>query len=82
MLENLKRIEKEPRNVVSYLLTSLYRSLHSQTYQKAARKYSEEKGRQSPLNQFKNFTPREYDYKQLEQELFRAQILGEGEELP
>lgn len=82
VLENLKRIEKEPRNVVSYLLTSLYRSLHSQTYQKAARKYSEEKGRQSPLNQFKNFTPREYDYKQLEQELFRAQILGEGEELP
>ena len=82
VLENLKQIEKEPRNVVSYLLTSLYRSLHSQTYQKAARKYSEEKGRQPPLNQFKNFTPREYDYKQLEQELFQAQILGEGEELP
>lgn len=82
VLENLKQIEKEPRNAVSYLLTSLYRSLHSQTYQKVARKYSGENGRQPTNNRFNNFTSREYDYKQLEQELFRKQILGEGEGLP
>ena len=79
VMSNLKRIEKRPRNIISYLLTSLYRSLHSQACQAAISEYAAQNGRNPPGNRFSHFPQRDYDYKKLEQELFKKQLLGEGE---
>ncbi|QNM08304.1 helix-turn-helix domain-containing protein [Wansuia hejianensis] len=82
VMSNLKCIEKRPRNIISYLLTSLYRSLHSQACQAAVSEYAAKNGHNPPEKQFNHFPQRKYDYKKLEQELFKKQLLEDGEELP
>lgn len=69
VLQNMQRISRKPGNMVSYLLTSLYRSLHSQAYQEAAKEYAEKnkemKSQKGACN-FNGIKQRDYDVAYLE----------------